>query len=124
MFLIYNESSGSCEYFHLNYMSDVQKLTSLPSLLSSSLLSQTVGFGLGEGAELGGAGVLRPKGMGGRTGWVLDPGRPDEGVTTAESLSVLGWGTSGVWSSSTCSEREKHWTLDTSTYGDILMTHL
>lgn len=45
--------------------------------------------GLGEGAGLGSAGVLRPLGIGGRTVRTLDPGRlSEDGDTTAGSSSA------------------------------------
>lgn len=61
-------------------------------------MTAVFGPGLGEGAGLGAAGVLRPAGIGGRMGLMLDPGRlSEDGDATAARLPASGWETRWLW---------------------------
>lgn len=85
--LFYCNLTDICFKSQLCLVSDNQKFEIYASMFASPPSPAAVfGLGLGEGAGLGTAGVLRPVGIGGRMGLTLDPGRlSEEGDVAAAS---------------------------------------
>lgn len=80
------------------------------------------GLGLGDGAGLGTAGVLRPVGIGGRTGLTSDPGRlSEEGDVAAASWSEQV--ASGVWPGVRWSEIKILYLIQAQLYNQIFIMY-